>query len=133
MLLCIKKLFMVFLHLQQGTGEAVANDILTLAEMFLMLATYMANHMTGLQQWLALTLVLRQEQLNLFALYTHCRSRVLNLSIASSYTEHGVCDMIQVINEVYLFLHHSPKRQRFLELVLDVYISEPHVKKIKGL
>ena len=30
MLLCIKKLFMVFLHLQQGTGEAVANGILTL-------------------------------------------------------------------------------------------------------
>ena len=26
--------------------------------------------------------------------------------------------------------HNSPKRQRFFELVLDVYISEPHVKKI---
>ena len=30
-------------------------------------------------------------------------------------------------------LHNSPKRQRFLELVpLDVYISEPHVKKKKA-
>ena len=27
--------------------------------------------------------------------------------------------------------HNSPKRQRFFELVLDVYISEPHVKKNK--
>ena len=26
------------------------------------------------------------------------------------------------------FFHNSPKRQRFLALVLDVYISEPHVK-----
>ena len=29
--------------------------------------------------------------------------------------------------------HNSPKRQRFFELVLDVYISEPHVKKNKSL
>ena len=27
--------------------------------------------------------------------------------------------------------HNSPTRQRFFELVLDVYISEPHVKKNK--
>ena len=47
--------------------------------------------------------------------------------------ENGICDMIQVINEVYLFFHNSSKRQRFLEMVLNVYISEPHVKKIKGL
>ena len=88
-------------------------------------ASAMAGTNTGSQA--------RIKQLNHLALYTHCRSHVLNLSIASSCTEHGICDMIQVINEVYLFFHHSPKRQRFLELVLDVYISEPHVKKIKGL
>ena len=29
--------------------------------------------------------------------------------------------------------HNSPKKQRFFELVLDVYISEPHVKKNKSL
>ena len=30
--------------------------------------------------------------------------------------------------------HNSPKKQRFFELVLDVYISEPHAckKKIKA-
>ena len=28
--------------------------------------------------------------------------------------------------------HNSPKKQRFFELVLDVYISEPHVKIIKA-
>ena len=105
---------------------------LCLAEMVLMLATYVANHMMGLQQWLVLTIVLRQESLNHLALYTHCRSHILNLSIASSCTEHGICDMIQVINEVYLLsFHNSPKRQRFLELVLDVYISEPHACKNK--
>ena len=29
--------------------------------------------------------------------------------------------------------HNSPKRQRFFELVLDAYISEPHVKIKKSL
>ena len=42
-------------------------------------------------------------------------------------------EIIDVIDEVYLFFHLSPKRQRFLELVLDVCAPNSRVKKLKGL
>ena len=103
---CIKELFIDFLHLQRGTGEAVANGILTLLDRNGLDvrnirgqsydgASAMAGTHNGTQA--------RIKQLNCLALYTHCRSHVLNLSIASSCMENGICDMIQVINEVYLF------------------------------
>ena len=104
---------------------------LCLAEMVLMLATYVANHMMA--SAMAGTHTSTQARIiKSSCLYTHCRSHILNLSIASSCTEHGICDTIQVINEVYLLsFHNSPKRRRFLELVLDAYISEPHACKNK--
>ena len=134
---CIKELFLDFLHLQRDTREAVANGILTLLGRYGLNVSNIrgqsydgASAMAGTHTWTQA----RIKILNCLTLYTHCCSHVLNLSIASSSTEHGICDMIQVINEVYIFfIHNSPKRQRFLELVLNVYISEPHVKKIKGL
>ena len=44
------------------------------------------------------------------ALYTHCRSHVLNLSITSACTIPIIRNMIGVIKEVFLFTDASPKR-----------------------
>ena len=70
---------------------------------------------------------------NPLALYTHCRSHVLNLAVAGSCKVQGLRNVIGVINELYLFLHLSPKRQRYLEFGLRVYAPENKVKKLKGL
>jgi hypothetical protein len=55
------------------------------------------------------------KSLNKKALYTHCRSHILNLSIASACKLQQVRNMIDVLNSVFLFFDNSPKRQRFLE------------------
>jgi len=54
------------------------------------------------------------------AVYTHCHSHVLNLSIAATCQLPEVKHMIDAINSTFLFFHKSPKRQNFFELVLDV-------------
>ena len=41
--------------------------------------------------------------------------------------------MIGVINEAYLFLSNSPKRQRYFELTIKAYLHESSHKKLPGL
>ena len=53
------------------------------------------------------------------AMYTHCFSHCLNLSIAASCKVQEVRNLIGVINEAYLFLTNSPKRQRFFETTVS--------------
>ena len=67
------------------------------------------------------------------ALYVHCNSHVLNLSIASSCQIQAIKNMIDTINETFKFFHFSPKRQRFFESILDKEIESHAVKKLKGL
>ena len=67
------------------------------------------------------------------ALYVHCNSHVLNLSIASSCQIQAIKNMIDTINETFTFFHFSPKRQRFFESILDKEIESHAVKKLKGL
>ena len=67
------------------------------------------------------------------ALYTHCRSHVLNLSIASACKIPSIRNMVGFINETYLFFDLSPKRQRFFEHVLTKCASESMKTKLSGL
>ena len=46
------------------------------------------------------------------ALFTHCCAHRLNLSIAASCKPSEVRNLIDLINEAYLFLNNSPKRQQ---------------------
>lgn len=52
------------------------------------------------------------------ALYTHCYSHSLNLSIAASCQVQEVKNLIDIINEAHLFLSNSPKRQSMFELTI---------------
>ena len=67
------------------------------------------------------------------ALYTHCYSHSLNLSIAAACKAQEVRDLIGIINEMYLFVNNSPKRQKLFELTLHVYLSECTRSKLSGL
>ena len=67
------------------------------------------------------------------ALYMHCNSQVLNLAIAGSCSVQSLRNMMGYINDVFLFFHLSPKRQRFLEQILGVYAPEKKRHKLKGL
>ena len=67
------------------------------------------------------------------AMYTHCYSHCLNLSIGAACKVQEVRNLIGVINESYLFLANSPKRQSFFELTVKAYLPESSHKKLPGL
>ena len=67
------------------------------------------------------------------ALYTHCRSHVLNLSIASACKVPQISSMLDVINETFKLFNNSPKRQRFFEHILDAFESDCTTSKLLGL
>ena len=64
------------------------------------------------------------------ALYTHCNSDVLNLSVAAACRLTSFRNMIGTLNETFLFFHFSPARQRFLEQVLEKCGSTSRKEKL---
>ena len=67
------------------------------------------------------------------ALYTHCSSNVLNLSIAFACKSPSMGNMIDALNSTFLFFDNSPKRQRFLERVLHAHGSASRKERLSGL
>ena len=58
------------------------------------------------------------KEISPLALFTHCYAHRPNLSIATSCKLSEVRNLIGLINEAYLFLNNSPKRQQLFELTL---------------
>ena len=67
------------------------------------------------------------------ALYVHCSSHRLNLSIAEACKVIEIRNMIDVLNSVFLFFDLSPKRQKFFNRVLKAYACSSRVQTLKGL
>ena len=64
------------------------------------------------------------KEISPFALFTHCYAHCLNLSIAASCKMSEVRNLVGLINEAYLLLNNSPKRQQLFELTLKEYLPE---------
>ena len=75
----------------------------------------------------------RIRRIALMALYIHCNSHVLNLSVAAASRLTSVRNMIGALNETFLFFHFSLKRQRFEEQILEKCGSTSRKEKLKGL
>ena len=67
------------------------------------------------------------------ALYTHCYSDRLDLTIAASCRVHEVRNLISLINESHLFLSNSPKRQKLIELILSEFLPVFKTSKLPAL
>ena len=67
------------------------------------------------------------------ALYTHCKSHALNLSITASCKDPPIRNMIDTVNAIFLFFDNSGKRQRFFERVLDRRNPTSSKHKLLGL
>lgn len=88
-------------------------------------AAVMSSEIAGVQA--------KIKEISPLALYTHCYAHTLNLSIAASCKVQEVRNLIGIINESYLFLNNSPKRQRFFERALGLYLPESKHSKLPGL
>ena len=66
------------------------------------------------------------------AIYLPCNAHILNLSISASCKLQPIRNVIDTINETFLFFHNSPKRQAFLErvLLLDNFSAATRTKVI---
>lgn len=73
------------------------------------------------------------KEISPLALFTHCYAHCLNLSIAATCQLSEVRNLIGLINETYLFLNNSPKRQKLFELALKEYLPENSHSKLPGL
>ena len=73
------------------------------------------------------------KEINPLALFTHCYAHCLNLSIAASCKLSEVRNLIGLINEAYLFLNNSPKRQQLFVLTLKEYLPENSHSKLPGI
>ena len=132
----IREAFIDFAHLERATGVGVSNAILKLLTKHDLDVQHIrgqsfdgASAMAG--EHMGAQALIRER--NPLALYTHCNSHVLSLAIGKSCSVQALRNMIGIINEVYLFFHLSPKRQRFLELVLHVCAPGNRISKLKGL
>lgn len=132
----IKEVFIDFVSMERTRGVDIAAAILaTLEKRSINVsmargqsydgASCMSSEKVGVQK-------LIRDQAPL-AIYTHCRSHVLNLSIASSCKLPPIRNMMDTISETFLFFDNSPKRQRYFELILDSSDhSDSRKKRLKG-
>ena len=63
----------------------------------------------------------------------NCHAHILNLCISSSCKLPPIRNVIDMINEWFLFFHNSPKRQAFFETVLEKCFPDATQVKLKGL
>ena len=114
--LLIKELFFDFTYLTRTTGlsittaikESLATHNIDISKARVQAydgAAAMSSNISGVQMHIHESAPL--------AVYTHCRSHVLNLSIAATCKIPQVRNMIDAINFTFLFFHNSPKRQHF--------------------
>ena len=72
------------------------------------------------------------KEISSLALFTHCYAHYLKLSIAAT-CKLLVRNLTSLIDEAYLFLNNSPKRQKLFELALKEYLPENSHSKLPGL
>ena len=73
------------------------------------------------------------KEISPLAIYTHCYSHCLNLSISASSQIQEVKNLISLINESHLFPSNSPKRQKLFELTVNAFLPHSNAKKLPGL
>ena len=132
----IKEVFLDFVALERTTSEKIAEAILLLIKnnnIDIAKARGQAYDGTGSMSSERVGVQSRIKLVAPLVLYTHCRSHVLNLSVAAACKVLSIRNMVGFINATYLFFDLSPKRQRYFEHVLLQCASVSMKTKLSGL
>ena len=118
----IKECLVDFIHLERATAAVIASKILeSLTNASLSLnpsnirgqaydgAAVMSSEKAGVQA--------KIKEVSPLAFFTHCYCHCLNLSLASACQLQEIRNLIGIINEAFLFLSNSAKRQRYFEKI----------------
>ena len=104
----IKEVFFDYVYLEKKTGVRIANTILSsLAENNTNVAFARGQAYDGANAMFseACGVQGRIRRIALMALYAHCNSHILNLSVAATCRLTSVRNMIETLNETFLFFH----------------------------
>ena len=134
---CIREDLVTFLECDSGiTGQALADKMLGFLSSHIVDPNKLrgqacdgAGNMSGKTDGAA-ALISSQFPL---ALYFHCSSHSLNLSVVKSLEEARVRNMIGIVSGVSIFFSAHPKCQRKLEEAIDTTQPESTVLKLKDL
>ena len=134
---CIPEDLVTFMECDRGTsGRALADKMISFLKTHGLDPTKLrgqaydgARNMSGKINGAA-ALISSQYPL---ALYVHCASHCLNLTVVSSLEEVSIRNMIGVVNRVSLFFSAHPKRQKKLEEAIDATRPDSSVHKLKDL
>lgn len=132
----VKEVFFDFVYLDKTDGESISRaiieclskhgiDITKARKQTYDGASAMSSSCVGVQAGI--------RALAPHALYVHCDSHVLNLSIASSCQIQAIKNMIDTINETFKFFHFSPNVNGFLKVFRIKKTNLMQLKKLKGL
>ena len=127
---------MDYVHLERTTGKAIADAIVkSLHDMGFDIENLRGQGYDGASAMSSSIQCVngRIREIAPLGLYSHCKSHVLNLSIASSCKQMNIRNMISFLNEEYLFFANSPKRQMFLGKILDRTENASSKRKLQGL
>ena len=134
----IQECLVSFIHLQRSTADTISSKIISaLTEEPVCLdvkkicgqaydgASVMSSSKAGVQA--------RIKEICPTAMYSHCYSHCLNLSVASSCEVPEVRNMMGTVNEAHFFLSNSPKRQRMFDLCITKLFKSSSHAKLPGL
>ena len=129
--------FLRFVHLKEGlSGQHLANAILSsLNDLGLDIsdcrgqgydgAGSVSGHKNGCSAII--------KRINSKALYTHCFSHRLNLSIAYACSLRSVSNMLGTVKTISYFFNLSEQRQRSFEKNIDIYVPETKRRRLKDV
>ena len=125
-----------FVHLARTTGEAIAHALIrSLNSHNIDISKVRGQSYDGAHGMLSekVGVQAKIQQPSSRALYVHFNIHVLNLSIANACKLPPIRNTIYTLNVVFLFFDMSPKRQRFLERVLQQLAPDSRKKKLVGV
>ena len=132
----IREEFLGFITVERITGEVLATALLSWLEVHTLDVSFcrsqgydgasnMSSSTIGVQA--------RIREASPLALYTHCQSHQLNLCIVKACSIPKIKNASGVISEIAKFFNYSPKRQHFLELVIESNTPTEKKTKLKDL
>ena len=132
----VKQFFFDCIYIETATGEAIAHGVIEcLKDRNIDISKARGQNYDGAQCMSSdkVGVQARIKELSTRALYIHCSSHVLNLSISNVNRLPATRNMIDTLNAVFLFFELSPKQQRFLERILKRLAPDIRKRKLVGM
>ena len=129
----IREVFLGFLNVHRITGEALAEKVFNFYEEVGLNVSDMrgqcfdgASNMSGQKKGLSAFIQIQNSK----AVYTHCNSHILNLSIASASKLLDVQTVLAKMTALAIFFNYSPKKERLLDHIATTQIECTKKRKV---